>query len=245
MAQHEPVDPLSEFDALLTNELSVTPSPEFLPRVRERIRREPARSRWSPFGVRWSLVASFAAAAVIVFAVGLSVWLRRGVSDAVTPPVPVASTNSQPKPSPEPRVPSPESRAPSLEPRVPSPEPRAPSLEPRVPSPESRAPSLEPRVPSPESRAPTFARPPSRAALRRASHATVGTPDTGYRSPEVIVDQRQRAALVSMLRLINQGQLTEASFKNTTPAPAEIGVEPVAVSPIVVVGVLPSESGRK
>ena len=217
MAQHEPVDPLSEFDALLTNELSVTPSPEFLPRVRERIRREPARSRWSPFGVRWSLVASLAAAAVIVFAVGLSVWLRRGVSDDVTPPVPVASTNSQPKPSPEPRVPSPE---------------------PRVPSP-------EPRVPSPESRAPTFARPPSRAALRRASHATVGTPDTGYRSPEVIVDQHQRAALVSMLRLINQGQLTEASFKNTTPAPAEIGVEPVAVSPIVVVGVLPSESGRK
>jgi ATP-binding cassette, subfamily B, multidrug efflux pump len=60
------------------------------------------------------------------------------------------------KPSPEPRVPSPEFRAPSPEPRIPSPESRAPNSEPRIPSPEFRPLSTEPRVPSPESRAPNF-----------------------------------------------------------------------------------------
>lgn len=187
MAQHEPVDPLLEFDALLTKELSVTPSPEFLPRVRERIRLEPDRSRWSLFAVRWSLGVPLAAAAIIVLGVGLSV-LSETRPQAPTPPAfSVASAH------PHPRIP-----------------------EYPVPNTESRLPKPEYRVPNPE-----------------------------YRTPEVIVDQRQRAALVSMLRLINQGQLTEDSFKTTTPVPAEIGVEPVAVSPIVVGGVLPSETERK
>jgi hypothetical protein len=197
MAQHEPVDPLSEFDALLMQELSVTPSREFLPRVRERIRLEPARSRWS-------LVAPLVAAAVIVLGIGL--WFWNGADDPVSLSSPIVSTVS---PSPV----EPSARLSSPEPRVPGPEPPVPSLQPRVP---------------------TF-------ALR----GTVGKPKPEYRTPDVLVDQRQRAALVSMLRLINQGQLTEDSFKTTTPAPAEIGVEPVALSPIVVGGVLPSESDRK
>ena len=194
MAQHEPVDPLSEVDALLTQELSVTPSPEFLPRVRERIRLEPAPSRWP----RLLILGPMAAAATLVLAAGLTYWITATTSPvAPTPPsLTIAAVNPHAN-VPEPRVPSPESR---------------------VPSPESRVPNPESRVPNPEYRVPY---------------------------PEVIVDERQKVALFSLLRLINQGQLTEESFKSTTPPPTEIGVEPVAVSPIVVGGVLPGETERK
>jgi hypothetical protein len=205
MAQHE-VDPLREFDALLQQDLSVTPSPEFLPRVRERIRLEPARSRWSLFAVRPSLVA-VAAAAIIVLAVGVTIWIR---SDAPPDPAPgIASTNPQPKPNP--KVPS--TAHPSTDVARGHPTPRT---------------GLRPSA--------TGHRPPA------TGHRIA---DTGHPTPDVLVDQRQRAALVSMLRLINDGQLTEDSFKNTTPSPAQIDVQPVTVSPIVVSGVLPSESGRK
>jgi len=52
-------------------------------------------------------------------------------------------------------------------------------------------------------------------------------------------------ALASMIRMINEGHLTEASFKDTRQPPMSIDVEPVSVSPIGIGGVLPSEGGRK
>ena len=180
MAQHEPVDPLLEFDALLTQELSVTPSPDFLARVRERIRLDPTPSRWP----RLWLLVPMSAAATVVLAATLTYWAFRPI-----PPLAPA--------------------APAV---------TVAAVSPHANVPEYRIPSTESRVPSPEYRNP---------------------------STEIVVDQRQRVALTSLMRLINQGQLTEESFKNTTAPPSEIGVEPVAVSPIPVGGVLQGESGRK
>ena len=199
MAQHE-VDPLREFDDLLQQELSVTPSPEFLSRVREAVRAEPARNRWSLFALRSSLFAlrgsliSLAAAAVIVLAAGLSLYV--GEDQRPTPPASPSIAGFHARPA----------------------------------VPNEPAPLPLPKTPS---------------GARRTTNNEQRTTNSEQRTPEVLVDQRQRAALVSMLRLINQGQVTEDSFKTTTPAPAEIGVDPVAVSPIVVGGVLPSESDRK
>ena len=223
MADQQPVDPLAEIDSLLRTELAVEPTHEFLPRVRERIRTEPAPSRWPSL---W-IIAPLAAAAVIVLAIAVS--LR-----PATPSAPVV-TASRPVPL-EPRVPtsalratagkpSPESRAPSPESRVPSPESRAPSPESRVSSTGSRVPSTGSRVPSTESRPPDAV---------------------------VLIDARQRAALLTFMRLANQGGLTDESFKLTTQPPAVIeeqvkliAVDPVAVSPIPPGGVLPSELERK
>ena len=186
MAHHEPVDPLAELDALLKQELAVTPSPEFLPRVREAVRLEPGPTRWP----RLWFVAPAAAAATLVVAAGL--WSLR-VEHITTPARPAKPTVTVATIAPHANVLI------------------VPSTEPRVPNPESR-------VPNPESRTP---------------------------AAEVIVDQRQRAALLTLLRMTGDGRLTEDSFKNTTPAPAELGVAPVAVSPIVVGGVLLGESDRK
>ena len=54
------------------------------------------------------------------------------------------------------------------------------------------------------------------------------------------------------MRMVNEGRLTEEAFKLTTPPPADIeeqvktiAVDPVAVSPIVVGGVLPLEPKLK
>jgi hypothetical protein len=76
-------------------------------------------------------------------------------------------------------------------------------------------------------------------------------PDIGYRSPEVIVDQRQRAALLSFMRTIEDGRLPDDAFKHTTAAPVTVAEDvfeifplPVAVSPIVVGGVLHFDVGR-
>jgi len=71
-------------------------------------------------------------------------------------------------------------------------------------------------------------------------------------APVVIVDQRQRAALVLFLRMAQQGTLPEETLAQTVPSPNSpmeeqilpIAVEPVAVSPIPVGGVLPSEIER-
>ena len=175
MAQHEPVDPLVEFDTLLKQELAVTPSPEFLPRVRERISLEP-EPRW-PW--TWFLVP-ITAGATLALAAGLMFW-PAATTSPVAPAAPVFTVAA-----------------------------------------------IAPHANIPD-RTPTF-------ALR----ATVGKPTT-----EIIVDQHQRVALASMMRLINQGQLTEESFKHTTPPPDEIGVQPMSVSPIPVSGVLQGESGRK
>jgi len=190
MAQHEPVDPLLEFDALLTQELSVTPSPEFLPRVRERIRTEPAVSRW---GWLW-IMAPLAAAVLVVVAVGLSLVSEPPVPSP-QPPAPVSAQASADKPAPESPAPSPRSRA------------------------------LSPAPANRESRTATS---------------------------EVLIDPRQREALLSLMRLVDQGGLTEESFKRTTEPPAvieaqvkEIAVDPLVVSPIAPGGVLPSELERK
>ena len=199
MARHEPLDPLSEFDALLNQELSVTPSPEFLPRVRERVRLEPEPSRWRGF---W-LLAPLAAAATLVLATGAGLLLRENVAPPNVPAAPVVATAAGET------LPKPDFGTLRRTSRVPSTETRVPRTETRVPSPENRK-------PSPESR-----------------------------TPEVLVDQRQRAALVALLRMASDGRVTEDSFKSTTPPPLEIGVDPVAVSPIVVGGVLPFETDRK
>ena len=192
MADRHPIDSLGEIDALLKQEMARTPSAEFLPRVRERVRLEPPLGSWR----RVQYFAPLAAAAAIVLAAGLAYWIgadstSRGASRL--PPVSVASREPQPA------------------------------------VPDSAAPSTE--------------HPPSRVARRRASRV----PSTEHRVPavEVIVDERQRAALVSLMRMITDGQLTGDSFRNTTSSPADIGVEPLAVSPIVIGGVLPSEGERK
>ena len=199
MAQHEPVDPLLEFDSLLKQELAVSPSPEFLPRVRERIRNEPRPPRWTSL---WLVAPLTATAATLVLAVGLAYWTANDTSPAAPPPPAVS-----------------------------------------VASAATHANVASSNAPSPEY-------PPSRLALRRASRVPSTeprVPNTEYRTPpaEVIVDQRQRAALLSMIRMINDGHLTGESFKDTRQPPVEIGVEPLAVSPIVVGGVLPSEGERK
>ena len=198
MADKHPVDPLAELDTLLRAELSVEPSHEFLPRVRERVRREPEPSRWW----RPKIIVPLAAAAALVLAVNVSLWPR--------------------------------SAAPNLDPTAdrPSATARVPSTDPRVPSTESRVPSTENRVPS--------------TGYRK--------PNTEYRLPrsEVMVDGRQREALLSFVRLANSGALTDEAFMLTTAPPATIedqvktiAVEPLAVSPIPAGGVLLLERDRK
>ena len=67
--------------------------------------------------------------------------------------------------------------------------------------------------------------------------------------PVVIVDERQRAALTLVMRMVSEGRLTEDAFKHTTPPSMQpirdfvvpIGVKPVELSPLAVGGVLQSE----
>ena len=190
MADNESVDPLAAFDALLRAELAVQPAPDFLPRVRERIRTEPTPSRWPSL---W-IVAPLAAAAAVVLAAGLAYWTANGTSP--TAPTPPAVTVS----------------------------------------------SVAAHANVASSTAP-----PSRFALRRASRVPNTAPST-----EVIVDPRQREALLAFVHLANRGELTDESFTLTTPSPAGIeeqvkmiAVDPVAVSPITARGVLPLELERK
>jgi len=64
--------------------------------------------------------------------------------------------------------------------------------------------------------------------------------------PGVLVDQRQRAALVTLIQMIDNGRLSEASFANTHPTSLEpirngvtaLEVMPMTVSPIGRDGVL-------
>lgn len=184
MAQHEPVDPLVEFDALLKQELAATPSPEFLPRVRERIRLEPEPTRWL---WTWILVP-ITAGATLALAAGLMFW-------------PAATTS-----------------------------PVAPA-----------APLFTVAAIAPHANIPVY--PPSRFALRRASR--IPNPEPRVAKSAVVVDPRQHAALLVLMRMAGEGRLTEDAFKHTTPPPGEIGVQPMSVSPIPVGGVLQGESGRK
>jgi hypothetical protein len=208
MAHQDPVDPLSEFDALLRQALSVEPSNRFLPTVRERIRTEPAAAPWS----LWRF-APLAAAAALVLAIGAFMWSNTSTTDPS--PGPIAS-------------------APTFAPRAPEGEPRA-----------AKPPSTSALRSTADK---------SRAALRRASpeQRTANREPRNAKEPEVIVDERQREALQALMRMINQGQLTQEMFKKTTPPPVDIaeavtiiGVVPVSVSPIVVGGVLQGEGERK
>jgi hypothetical protein len=74
-------------------------------------------------------------------------------------------------------------------------------------------------------------------------------PNTEYRTAEVIVDPRQRAALLAFIDMVNGAEITSAAFATTTAAPDEIeeqvvtiAVYDVAVSPILPGGVLPAET---
>lgn len=131
MAHHDPVDPLSEFDTLLRQELSVEPSTSFLPRVREQIRTEPAGVPWLRL---WRFVP-LAAAAALVLAIGAFVLTR------------VNRTN--PAPGTIASVPTFAPRATVGKPRPASPEPtlapRALTGRPRAANPEQRAANSEPR----------------------------------------------------------------------------------------------------
>ena len=70
--------------------------------------------------------------------------------------------------------------------------------------------------------------------------------------PVVIVDGRQRDALTTLFRMMNQGRVSGDSFATTTPVSmdpivdhvAAIAVAPVVVSAIPPGGVLPNESER-
>ena len=202
MADRQPVDHLAELDTLLRAELSVDPSHEFLPRVRERIRIEPPPSRWRAL---W-IIAPLAAAAVVVLAVAFS------LRPATPPPLVDPSTRFA----------------------------RSGQADR-----EQRTASSEPRTASPPST--RVAR--SGQANREQRRAT-SEPRTA--SSVVLIDPRQREALVSFVRLAHQGALTGESFKLTTQPPAVIEeqvkvitVDPLAVSPIAPGGVLPSELERK
>lgn len=81
--------------------------------------------------------------------------------------------------------------------------------------------------------------------VARVARAQVSRPPTGD-MPPVIVDERQRAALNAMVRMVAQGHLTNEAFAQTVPPslqPIEekvtgIAITPLVVSPIVVGGVL-------
>jgi hypothetical protein len=181
-----------DVDAMLRREMAVEPSPEFLPRVRERIRDESPQTRWQ---WRWLLPAgALVAACVAVLAVNLP------------PAAPIAA-------------------------------PPAPSL--------ATAKPIAPIALSPVDPVFTLEREPRNQHVRVAAASAAGEPAL----PTVIVDQRQRLALATLVRIIRAGKLTDESFAQTTPVnleaireqvkPVQIG--PVTVSPIAVDGVLPSE----
>jgi hypothetical protein len=70
--------------------------------------------------------------------------------------------------------------------------------------------------------------------------------------PVVIVDERQRIALLALMRMVGDGRLTEKAFAQTVPPSIEaireqvvpVAVAPVEVSPIPTGGVLPNEVER-
>uniref|UniRef100_A0AAV2JA88 Angiomotin C-terminal domain-containing protein n=1 Tax=Knipowitschia caucasica TaxID=637954 RepID=A0AAV2JA88_KNICA len=90
-----------------------------------------------------------------------------------------------PDPSPHTRVPTPESRHPSPDTRVPTPESRHPSPQTRVPTPESPDPSPESRDPTPESPDPSpHTRVPRPESPDPSPHTRVPTPESRHPSPD-------------------------------------------------------------
>ena len=84
---------------------------------------------------------------------------------------------------------------------------------------------------------------------RTVAPRTVPSVARSLDQPVVIVDERQRAALTLVMRMVGEGRLTEDAFKHTTPPSMQpirdfvvpIGVKPVELSPLAVGGVLQSE----
>ena len=185
-----------EFEQLLQREMAIEPSPEFLPRVRERIssNQKASRGRW-----RWIFALGTAAAACI------AIVMANGLGTAPAP-------------------------APSA--------PGAPALAMAQPIQPVGMPSV---MVADAPRAVVQALPVGETVAPRTP------PATG--NPPVIVDERQRAALATLIRIIRDGQLTSDSFALTTPVSLEgirdqvkpVQVGPLTVSPIPADGVLQGE----
>lgn len=181
------------FDGLLRKAMSIEPSPEFLPRVRERLSAEFRPLRW-PLGL-WLGVT--AAAAVCVVAVALSIPSDESSPPAAAPPIQRVGPSLVALAAPQ------------------DVDPVAPAL--------------------------------PRSGGRRASVPPRREP--AQEMAVVMVDQRQRAALNAVIRMVSDGQLTESAFARTIrplmqpirDGVTPIGVTPLEVSPIAVGGVLPSE----
>ena len=73
------------------------------------------------------------------------------------------------------------------------------------------------------------------------------------KTAEVLVDQRQRAALSTLVQMVQSGRITEQAFAKTTPPSLDairgqivpVDVAPVSVSPLAVDGVLQKGTERK
>jgi hypothetical protein len=133
---------------------------------------------------------------------------------------------------------------------MPSPDKPHASLLPSGAPPPVIARSTPPRV---ASREPEPAHPvasPPRAVRTRAPGPD---PATATSSFAVIVDQNQRAALRTLVAMIDQGRLTAEAFAKTTPQSTEaiadqmvpITIAPVPVSTIAPGGVLQNDTQRK
>jgi hypothetical protein len=189
VAQEDHVKLPDDFERLLRTEMSVVPSPAFLPGVRQRVATEEMRgSKWT-----WRiLVPAGALAAASALAISLS-----GVTDAVNPPD----------------------------------APARPVLQTMAPI--ARVMPLPANYP--------VARENLHPPVRRVAIATPA-------EPTVVVDERQRTALNTLLRMVHQGRLTEAAFAETVRTSLEpirdgvvpLGVDALAVSPIEAGGVLQS-----
>ncbi len=120
----------------------------------------------------------------------------------------------------------------------------APAAVPQSPVVQQARPIAGPSVP--KTAAPAVPKPSHR---RTAAPRTVPFAARSLDQPVVIVDDRQRAALTVVMRMVSEGRLTEDTFKQTTPPSMQpirdfvvpIGVKPVELSPIAVGGVLQSE----
>jgi len=134
---------IAEAEADLARLLSIEPSVELAAKVRERIAREPGRSRGWLTG--WRL--AFAAASLVV--VGLAIALALKSRTAVPPPTPAIATTQPPgvpQVQPEPREPYRDERVPNREERDASREMRNASRDVRDARSEERAASNEPEV---------------------------------------------------------------------------------------------------
>ena len=113
MADNERLDLPADVDVLLRRALAVEPSPEFLPRVREKVREEPRPSWWM---APWILVP---VAATVTVALGLAVFpgppvspqppaapvVRTAASERGVPPLAAIQPTASPRPRPVSRRP--------------------------------------------------------------------------------------------------------------------------------------------